>query len=102
MRRIPSEILISFPSSSMEGGSLSILMSFLVPGYGRGFIWRPPIRVGASVIIVAGDIRGNATGGGKVMTIGSGMLFTNLTGAPIIGQCPPQNGTELTYPARNE
>jgi len=51
-----------------------------VPGYGRGFIWRPPIRVGTLVVVVAGDIHGNATGGGKVMTVGSGTLFTNLTG----------------------
>jgi len=74
-----------------------------VPGYGRGFIWRPPIRAGAIVVIVAGDIRGNATGGGMVLTVESGTPFTNLTGDPIIGRCSPPNGTELTYPtARDE
>ena len=70
-----------------------------VPGYGRGFIWRPPIRVGAPVVIIAGDTRGNATGGGMVTKVGPGTLFTNLTGDPLIGQCPLTNGTKLTYPA---
>jgi len=98
MRYIPRP---NFLSVVVKGGWFTIDPDVIsdVPGYGRGFIWRPPIRVGASVVVVAGDIHGNATGGGKVMTVGSGTLFTNLTGNPLIGECPPANGTELTYPA---
>jgi len=70
-----------------------------VPGYGRGFIWRPRIPVGASVIIVAGDIRGNATGGSVVMKVASGTPFTNATTGYLYGVCPPPNGTGITYPA---
>ena len=73
-----------------------------IPGYGRGFIWRPPIRAGAIVVIVAGDIRGNATGGGIAMMVGPGTPFTNLTGNPLMGQCPPPNGTGLIYPTVRE
>jgi len=72
-----------------------------IPGYGRGFIWRPPIRMGLAVVIVAGDFRGKATGGGMVMKVGSGTLFTNSTGDPWVGICPPQNGTGITYPVRD-
>jgi len=65
-----------------------------VPGYGRGFIWRPPIVVGATAIIVAGDDRGNASGGGMVMMVGSGMPFT--TNGNGVEQCPPPNRTGMT------
>ena len=67
-----------------------------VPGYGRGFIWQPPIRAGATVVIVAGDLRGNATGGALTMRVGSGTAFAQ----PVTywtGDCPPPNGT-ISYP----
>ena len=73
-----------------------------VPGYGRGFIWRPGIRIGTVVVIVAGDVHGNATGGGVVTTVGSGTAFTNTTADNVVqGTCPPQNGTGITYPVRD-
>jgi len=70
-----------------------------VPGYGRGFIWRPPISVGEDVVIVAGDTWGKATGGKKVMRVGSGTPFADPTGD--VPQCPPTYGTEITYPVRD-
>jgi len=71
-----------------------------VPGYGRGFTWLPDIRAGATVIIVAGDIRGNATGGALTMKIGAGMAFTQPSSSSYWrGVCPPPNGTGITYPA---
>jgi len=65
-----------------------------VPGYGRGFIWRPPISVGEDVVIVAGDIYGKATGGGMVMRVGSGTPFENPTGD--VPRCPPSNTFNVT------
>jgi len=70
-----------------------------VPGYGRGFIWQPPIRAGATVVIVAGDMRGNATGGALAMKVGAGMAFTTTSNSYWTGQCPPPNGIGITYPA---
>ena len=90
-------IVLNGPWSPLTPGLISD-----VPGYGRGFIWRPPIVIGAVVVLVAGDIHGNATGGAMVMTVESGTQFTNMTADPMIGQCPPLNGTGITYPVRNE
>ena len=93
----------TFLAVVVNGGWFSIPLGEIsdVPGYGKGFIWQPPIQAGLDVIIVAGDIRGNATGGGMVMTVGLGTLFTNMTGdSPSIGQCPPANDTEITYPTK--
>ena|SRR6266581_9552930 len=92
----------NFLSVVIGGGWYAIKLSIItdVPGYGRGFTWRPPIRASSDVVLIAGDIRGNATGGGMVLKVGSGTPFTNLT-SPFIGDCP-QNGTELTYPAVKE
>ena len=90
----------TFLSAIVKGGWFPIAPGVIsdVPGYGRGFTWRPPIHAGLDVIIVAGDVHGNATGGGMVMKVGPGTLFTNMTGDPSIGQCPLANGTEIIYP----
>jgi len=91
-----------FLSVMVDGDFVPIYIGALddVPGYGRGFTWQPDIRAGATVVIVAGDIRGNATGGALSMKVGAGTAFTQPSSRSYWrGVCPPQNGTGINYPA---
>ena len=92
----------NFLSVIVDGDFIPIYIGALddVPGYGRGFIWQPDSPAGATVVIVAGDIRGNATGGALAMKVGAGMAFKRPSSRSYWrGECPPPNGTGITYPA---
>ncbi|KAF7325901.1 hypothetical protein MKEN_00440900 [Mycena kentingensis (nom. inval.)] len=43
-----------------------------VPEQGTGFSWKPSLRGGTTLLLVAGDDRGDGSGGSTIYTVGSG------------------------------